>query len=223
MRVGEREDHFPWVGAEDASVPAAERLCGLARGQSAVFRAEPARRAAMAGVALLALANAPAWACRVRVIDPFHELDPGATRPPLLQAIYLGEITGVRHPARLDELRRCRPQGEPWPPAQDEAAPVRDCGEPIVRSNEYEVDLWPTEILLGKTSYPARVRISGCLTRAPQLGAVAVVPTTSEGWTQLRLREGDDPDYGWAFDAAWLARLQACIRDRNTCGEASAR
>jgi hypothetical protein len=166
----------------------------------------------VAALLLWALAVNAAQACRPRVIDPVRWLQrEGAGER--IEAIYLGEVVGARNPSRLAALKRCRVT-EPRP-VNDADAMAPSCMEWF--GHDFEVEIWPTEVLFGEVSYPSRPLIGSCLSQPPRLGTVAIVMVTSEGWGQLRVRQEDDPGFGWFFDDAWLKRLRACLADRKSC------
>lgn len=158
-----------------------------------------------------------ALSCRPVVLDPFNmlHLPQGESD---ITAIYLGEVTAVRDPERRTELQRCRPQG--WAGQNDNTAPLLDCIATLGRT--FEVELWPIEILRGAPAFPSRTPITGCLTRPPQPGAVALILQTAAGGSQLHLRKEDDPYFPWLYDAAWLQRVRDCVGDAERCAAPSA-
>lgn len=165
-----------------------------------------------AAFVLWAVTAGTALGCRPRIIDPFQWLrNPDSAEQ--IQAIYIGEVVGARNPRRLEELRRCRAPDR----RNDNETTLLDCMEWTGQS--FEVEIWPTQVLYGKADYPSRPIITGCLTQPPRLGTLAVVLVTAEGWGQLRVQRAEDPGFGWFYDDAWLARLQACLADRTTCAD----
>lgn len=166
----------------------------------------PSRAAAVVCILLCATAS-NAWACRDRIVDPLKLLahpQPGRE----VVDIYVGEIVGVRNAQRLEDLKQCMPKD--WLHLSQRDEGLLGC---IYRGREdFELEVYPTEVLRGDPAYPAAAKVGGCGYDSPAVGAEAIVFHTRAGRSYIRVRDRDDPDFHLTFDASYLDTVRKCVK-----------
>src|SRR5690349_985869 len=90
-----------------------------------------------------------ALACRP-MLDP---MNPMKGLNPAVVAVFIGEIVGVRNKDRLQELTRCEPKSRVMETKEERDAransTVPDTLGCVEGPVDYEVEVYPTEVLLG--------------------------------------------------------------------------